>query len=58
MAFVRWRGNSVTTLYDQGRSRQVRLACLGGAYYVWPEVQAQGVHRIFVGTGLPKRGTN
>ena len=42
MAFVRWRGNSaelLTTVYDQGRSRQVRLACLGGAYVVAPEIR-------------------
>ena len=34
MAFVRWRGNSaelLMTVYDKGRSRQVRLACLGSA---------------------------
>lgn len=34
MAFVRWRGNSaelLTTVYEKGRSRQVRLACLGHA---------------------------
>lgn len=43
MAFVRWRGNSaelLTTVYDRGRSRQLRLACLGGAYRVYPEVRA------------------
>ena len=35
MAFVRWRGNSadlLTTVYQEGRSRPVRLAELGGAY--------------------------
>ncbi len=44
MAFIRWRGNSatlLTTVYDQGRSRQVRLANLGGAYVVQPEVRAE-----------------
>lgn len=49
MAFVRWRGNSaelLTTVYDQGRSRQVRLACLGGAYCVAPEVRAQVASRF------------
>ncbi len=42
VAFVRWRGNSaelLTTIYDQGRSRQVRLVCLGGAYTVDPRVR-------------------
>lgn len=49
MAFVRWRGNSaelLTTLYDQGRSRQVRLACLGGAYSVDPLVRATVAERF------------
>ena len=49
MAFVRWRGNSaelLTTVYDQGRSRQVRLACLGGAYCVAPEHRAQVASRF------------
>ena len=35
MAFVRWRGNSaqlLATVYDQGRSRQILLANLHGAY--------------------------
>ena len=35
MAFVRWRGNSaqlLATVYDQGRSRQILLANLQGAY--------------------------
>ena len=35
MAFVRWRGNSaqlLTTIYEPGRSRQVRLAVLRGHY--------------------------
>ena len=35
MAFVRWRGNSaqlLTTVYDHGRSRQILLANLHGAY--------------------------
>ena len=37
MAFVRWRGNSATllaTVYEQGRSRQILLAALGGGYSV------------------------
>jgi len=37
MAFVRWRGYSATllaTVYEQGRSRQVLLAALGGGYRV------------------------
>lgn len=37
MAFVRWRGNSaslLTTVYDQGKSRQVLLARLGSGYTV------------------------
>jgi hypothetical protein len=45
MAFVRWRGNRaelLATVYDQGRSRQLRLACLGGAYVVAPEIR----HRV------------
>ena len=49
MAFVRWRGNSaelLTTVYAQGRSRQVRLACLGGAYVVQPEVRAAVAERF------------
>lgn len=43
MAFIRWRGNSaelLATVYDHGRSRQVRLACLGGAFSVEPGVRA------------------
>jgi hypothetical protein len=42
VAFVRWRGNSaelLTTVYDQGRSRQLHLATLGGAYTVAPEIR-------------------
>ncbi len=42
MAFIRWRGNSaelLTTVYDRGHSRQVRLATLGGAFYVEPHVR-------------------
>jgi len=37
MAFVRWRGYSatlLTTVYEQGKSRQVLLAALGGGYRV------------------------
>ena len=37
MAFIRWRGNSatlLTTVYEQGKSRQVRLARLGTGYEV------------------------
>ena len=43
MAFIRWRGNSaelLTTVYDHGRSRQVRLTTLGGAFYVAPHIRA------------------
>ena len=42
MAFVRWRGNSaslLTTVYDQGKSRQVLLARLGSGYTVPRSVQ-------------------
>jgi len=49
MAFVRWRGNSaelLTTVYDQGRSQQVRLATLGGAYTVEPHVRAAAAERF------------
>lgn len=49
MAFVRWRGNSaelLTTVYEQGRSRQVRLACLGGAYFVRAEVRTDVTQRF------------
>jgi len=44
MAFVRWRGNSATllaTVYEQGKSRQVLLAALGGGYSISAEVKAQ-----------------
>ena len=44
MAFVRWRGNSadlLTTVYQEGRSRQVRLAGLGGAYTVDPGIREE-----------------
>ncbi len=43
VAFVRWRGNSadlLTTVYEGGRSRQLRLAGLGGRYTVEPEMRA------------------
>lgn len=43
MAFVRWRGNSATllaTVYEQGRSRQILLAALGGGYGVPSGVRA------------------
>ena len=43
MAFVRWRGNSaalLTTVYDNGRSRQVLLAALDCGYRVPTGVQA------------------
>jgi len=49
VAFVRWRGNSaelLTTIYDQGRSRQVRLACLGCAYTVDPLVRTTVAERF------------
>ena len=42
MAFVRWRGNSaqlLATVYDQGRSRQILLANLHGAYATTPSVR-------------------
>jgi len=42
LAFVRWRSNGaelLATVYDHGRSRQVRLACLGGAYRVYEGVR-------------------
>lgn len=42
MAFVRWRGNSATLLasvYEGGRSRQVRLANLGAGYGVSDSVR-------------------
>ena len=42
MAFVRWRGRTaelLATVYAQGRSRQVRLACLGG-HAVDPDTRA------------------
>jgi len=44
MAFVRWRGNSATllaTVYEQGKSRQVLLAALGGGYSISAEVKAE-----------------
>ena len=44
MAFVRWRGNCadlLATVYEEGRSRQVRLAGLGGAYTVVPEIREE-----------------
>lgn len=37
MAFVRWRGYSatpLTTVYEQGKSRQVLLTALGDGYRV------------------------
>ena len=42
MAFVRWRGHCaqlLTTVYEQGRSRQILLANLHGAYAVSPSLQ-------------------
>ncbi|PSR25977.1 MAG: hypothetical protein C7B46_20415 [Sulfobacillus benefaciens] len=42
MAFVRWRGHSaqlLTTVYDQGRSRQILWANLHGAYATTPSVR-------------------
>ncbi len=44
MAFVRWRGNSASllaTVYEQGRSRQVLLAALGGGYAVPAHVREE-----------------
>jgi hypothetical protein len=49
MAFVRWRGNSaqlLTTVYENGRSRQLLLANLHGAYYATQSVQ-EGVAARF-----------
>jgi hypothetical protein len=49
LAFVRWRGNRaalLTTVYDQGRSRQVQLANLRDAYVVPPEVRATVASRF------------
>ena len=49
MAFVRWRSNGaelLATVYDHGRSRQVRLACLGGAYHVYDQTRAQVAQRF------------
>lgn len=54
MAFVRWRGNSaslLTTVYDQGKSRQVLLARLGSGYsvpYSLPLLVAQRFPNIAV----------
>ena len=48
MAFVRWRGRSaelLATVYEQGRSRQVRLACLGG-HAVDPDTRADVTARF------------
>lgn len=48
MAFVRWRGNSatlLTTVYEQGKSRQVLLAALGSGYSVPMGVQESVTHR-------------
>lgn len=49
MAFVRWRGNSaelVTTIYDQGRSRQLHLAALGCMRCVYADVRADVAARF------------
>lgn len=49
MAFIRWRGTSaelLTTVYKEGRSRQVRLACLSGAHTAGPEVRAEVAARF------------
>lgn len=49
MAFIRWRGNSaelLTTVYEQGRSHQLRLACLGGNYHVLPEIRGAVTERF------------
>ncbi len=49
MAFIRWRGDSaelLTTVYDHGRSRQVRLVCLGGAFYVQQHIRAAVTERF------------
>ena len=44
LAFIRWRGSSASllaTVYTAGRSRQILLANLGGAYAVHPALQAR-----------------
>ena len=49
LVFIRWRGNSaelLTTVYEHGRSRQLRLACFGPLHYVAPEVQAEVTARF------------
>lgn len=49
MAFVRWRGNSaelLTSGYEQGRSQQLRLATVGGAYTVAPEIREGATMRF------------
>jgi hypothetical protein len=49
VAFVRWRGNSatlLTTVYEQGRSRQVRLAALGCGYQVPSGIREEVTERF------------
>ena len=49
MAFVRWRGRCaqlLTTIYDQGRSRQLLLANLQAGYYA-PQWIKEDVARRF-----------
>ena len=44
MAFVRWRGQCaqlLATVYDHGRSRQILLANLQGAYAIAPSLQQE-----------------
>ena len=44
MAFLRWRGTRaqlLATVYEDGRSRQVVLANLGGAYTVHRTIRAR-----------------
>lgn len=49
LAFIRWRGNSaelLTTVYDKGRSRQVRLACRGLVHAARAEDRADVASRF------------
>ena len=60
MAFVRWRGNSATllaTVYEQGRSRQILLAALGGGYGV-PTGVRESVHERFPGLSIDWNAVN
>ncbi|MDA8204749.1 MAG: hypothetical protein M0Z36_01670 [Thermaerobacter sp.] len=49
MAFVRWRGNCaqlLTTVYEQGRSRQLLLANLHGGFATSPSLWAAVAERF------------